>query len=155
MPTINWQPIIESAVSALIAVGVPLLAAALTGLISSWRSRLSAAADDAWYTQAGKEVSAAVLATGQVLVDDFRSAAKDGKLTEDEKAAALTHAMQIARAAIGDIPAHIRPKFEAWLRTQVEAAVSKLKLAKAAQQPAQLPTSGGVQTVAPAPSASR
>lgn len=152
---INWQPIIESAVSALIAVGVPLLAAALTGLISSWRSKLSVAADDAWYAQAGKEVAAAVLATGQVLVDDFRSAAKDGRLTEDEKSAALTHAMQLARAAIGDIPAHIRPKFEAWLRTQVEAAVGKLKLAKAAQQPVGIPTNGGVQTAAPAPSASR
>lgn len=152
---IDWNSIMQSAITALIAVLVPILAAWLTGLISSWRSKLSVAADDVWYTQAGKEVAAAVLATGQVLVDDFRSAAKDGKLTEDEKAAALTHAMQLARAAIGEIPAHIRPKFEAWLRTQVEAAVGRLKLAKAAQQPVSLPMSGVVQTAAAAGSPGR
>jgi len=147
---IDWNNIMQSAITALITVLVPILAAWLSGLFESWRSKLATQADDAWYAQAGKEIAAAVLATGQVLVDDFKAAAADGKLTEDEKAKALAHAMQLARAAIGDIPAHIRPKFEAWLRTQVEAAVSKLKLAKAAQQPVGLPTSGGVQTVAPA-----
>lgn len=153
--TINWQPIIESAVSAAITIGIPLLAALLTGLISSWRASLAVKADDAWYVAAGRMVGAAVLATGQVLVDDAKAASADGKLTEDEKNKALNHAMSVARSMIGEIPAAIKPKFEAWLRAEVEAAVGKLKLMKAAQQPTQIPTSGGVQTAAVAPSASR
>lgn len=154
MPTIDWQPIIEAAISAAITIGIPLLAAALTGLISSWRASLAIKADDAWYVAAGRMVGAAVLATGQVLVDDAKAAAADGKLTEDEKNKALAHAMSVARASIGEIPASIKPRFEAWLRAEVEASVGKLKLMKAAQQPTQLPTSGGVQISAPAPSAS-
>jgi hypothetical protein len=153
--TINWQPIIESAVSAAITIGIPLLAAMLTGLISSWRASLAVKADDAWYVAAGRMVEDAVLATGQVLVDDAKAASADGKLSEDEKNKALAHAMSVARSMIGDIPATIKPRFEAWLRAEVEAAVGKLKLMKAAQQPTQLPTSGGVQTAAVAPSASR
>lgn len=153
--TINWQPIIESAVSAAITIGIPLLVALLTGLISSWRASLAVKADDAWYMAAGRMVVTAVLSTAQVLVDDAKSASVDGKLTEDEKNKALAHAMSVARASIGEIPASIKPKFEAWLRAEVEAAVGKLKLMKAAQQPTQLPTSGGVQTSAPAASASR
>ena len=155
MPTINWQPIIEAAVSAAITIGIPLLAAALTGLISSWRASLAIKADDAWYVAAGRMVGAAVLATGQVLVDDAKAASADGKLSEDEKNKALNHAMTVARSMIGEIPAAIKPKFEAWLRAEVEAAVGKLKLMKAAQQPTQIPMNGGVQTAVPAPSASR
>lgn len=155
MPTINWQPIIEAAVSAAITIGIPLLAAALTGLISSWRASLAIKADDAWYVAAGRMVGAAVLATGQVLVDDAKAASADGKLSEDEKNKALNHAMTVARSMIGEIPAAIKPKFEAWLRAEVEAAVGKLKLMKAAQQPVSLPPVGGGQISAPAASGSR
>jgi len=150
MPSIDWTKVLETAISTAIVVLVPLLAAWLTGLFASWRSKLAIEADDAWYEMAGKEAAVAVLATFQGLVDDFKAASKDGKLTEDERAAALQHAMDIAKTNIGAIPAHIRPKFEHWLRGQVEAAVAKFKLTKAAQQPTQLPTSGGVQAVAPA-----
>lgn len=152
---INWEPIISSAVSAIITIGIPLLAAALTGLISSWRASLAAKADDAWYTAAARMVGVAVLATGQVLVDDAKAAAKDGKLSEDEKAAALSHAMSVARSMIGEIPSAIKPRFESWLRAEVEAAVGRLKLMKASQQPTQLPTSGGAQISAAAHSPAR
>lgn len=153
--TINWEPIISSAVSAIITIGIPLLAAAITGLISSWRTSLAAKADDAWYIAAGRMVGVAVLATGQVLVDDVKAAAKDGKLSEDEKNQALTHAMQVARSMIGEIPAAIKPKFEAWLRAEVEAAVGRIKLMKASQQPVQLPTNGGAPISAAAGSPAR
>jgi len=153
--TINWQPIIEAAVSALITIGIPLLAAAITGLISSWRASLAAKADDAWYTAAARMVGVAVLATAQVLVDDAKAAAKDGKLSEDEKAAALSHAMSVARSMIGEIPSAIKPRFEAWLRAEVEAAVGRIKLMKASQQPVSLPTNGGVPTVPAAGSPAR
>lgn len=149
MQGIDWTKVIETAISTAIVVLVPLFAAWITGLISSWRSKLAVEADDAWYEMAAKEASVAVLATFQGLVDDFKAASKDGKLTEDERAAALQHAMDIAKTNIGTIPAHIRPKFESWLRGQVEAAVAKFKLNKAAQQPVSLPTNGGVQTAAP------
>jgi len=152
---INWEPIISSAVSAIITIGIPLLAAALTGLISSWRASLAVKADDAWYVAAGRMVGAAVLATGQVLVDDAKAAAKDGKLSEDEKAAALSHAMSVARSMIGEIPSAIKPRFEAWLRAEVEAAVGRIKLMKASQQPVSLPTNGGVPTVPAAGSPAR
>ena len=155
MQSINWQPIIESAISAAITIGIPLLAAALTGLISSWRASLAVKADDAWYVAAGRMVGAAVLATGQVLVDDAKAAAKDGKLSEDEKAAALSHAMSVARSMIGEIPSAIKPRFEAWLRAEVEAAVGRIKLMKASQQPVSLPTNGGVPTVPAAGSPAR
>lgn len=152
---INWEPIISSAVSAIITIGIPLLAAALTGLISSWRAALAAKSDDAWYTAAARMVGVAVLATAQVLVDDAKAAAKDGKLSEDEKAAALSHAMSVARSMIGEIPSAIKPKFDAWLRAEVEAAVGRIKLMKASQQPVSLPMSGVVQTSQAAGSQSR
>ena len=152
---INWEPIISSAVSAIITIGIPLLAAAITGLISSWRASLAAKADDAWYTAAARMVGVAVLATAQVLVDDAKAAAKDGKLSEDEKSAALTHAMSVARSMIGEIPSAIKPRFEAWLRAEVEAAVGRLKLMKASQQPVQLPTNGGAPISAAAGSPAR
>ena len=148
--TINWNEIMQSAITALIVVLVPVLAAWLSGLFASWRSKLAVEADDAWYEMAGKEAAAAVLATLQVLVDDAKAASADGKLTEKEKNAALEHAMRIASESIGDIPAHIRPKFDSWIKTRIEAAVGSLKLNKAAQQPTQIPTNGGAQTVAAA-----
>ena len=152
---INWNEIIQSAITALVVVLVPVLAAWLSGLFASWRSKLAVEADDAWYEMAGKEAAVAVLATLQVLVDDAKNASADGKLTEDEKNRALAHAMSVAKASIGEIPAHIKPRFDVWMKAQIEAAVAKLKLNKAAQQPTQLPTSGGVQISAPAPSGNR
>lgn len=155
MQGIDWTKVIETAISTAIVVLVPLLAAWITGLISSWRSKLAVEADDAWYEMAAKEAGAAVLETCQVLVDDAKAASADGKLTEKEKNSALTHAMDVAKASIGEIPAHIKPKFDAWIKAQIEAAVARLKLNKAAQQPVSLPMNGGVQTAVPAPSASR
>ena len=143
---IDWNSVVQTALMALISVAVPILVYAMVGLVTSARDWFKSRKDSAWYFDAGFIVSDSVAATAQTLGDEIKEASKDGKFTEDEKAKLFTHAADMAKKAIGQVPAHIFPLFESWLRSKIEAEVAKLKWFSKTG-PASTPPVGGLVKV--------
>jgi len=138
---IDWNTLLSKAVETAVVVLVPIVCAWLSGLIQSWQNSLKSKESKEWYQQAEIKLESAVLATGQILVNDAKDMSKDGKLTEDEKATAFKHARDLFLAQVGEIPALIRPTIEAWIKAQIEAKIALFKK----EMPRTLPFLGQLQ----------
>lgn len=138
---IDWNVLLSKAVETAVIVLVPMLCAWLSGVLSAWRDSLKAKESKEWYEKAGVMLGSSVLSTMQILVNDAKDAAKDGKLSEDEKARAFAHARDAFLSQVGEIPAAVKPTIEAWIKAQIEAKIAKLKL----EAPKTLPFLGRLQ----------
>jgi len=120
-------PLIGLLITALIGLGIAYLQAKVQEIKhKAARESLQAALAEAEYQAAN-----AVKAVQQTLVDNFREAAEDGKLTDEEKRLALEAAKEaflnsISVGALDTLKAAVGP-VEDWLRELLEAKVLELK----------------------------
>jgi len=137
----------ERFVVSLIEILIPLIGLLITVLIGFGIAYLQAKAQEIKHKAARDSVQAAlaeaeyqaanaVKAVQQTLVDNFRKAAEDGKLTDDEKRLALEAAKEvflnsISVGALDTLKAAIGP-VEDWLTELLEAKVLELKQSKVA-----------------------
>jgi hypothetical protein len=137
----------EGFVVSLIEILIPLIGLLITALIGLGIAYLQAKAQEIKHKAARDSVQAAlaeaeyqaanaVKAVQQILVDNFRKAAEDGKLTNDEKLLALEAAKEvfmnsISAGALDTLKAAVGP-VEDWLTELIEAKVLELKQSKAA-----------------------
>lgn len=136
----------ERFVVSLIEILIPLIGLLITALIGLGVAYLQAKAQEIKHKAARDSVQAAlaeaeyqaanaVKAVQQILVDNFRKAAEDGKLTDDEKRLALETAKEvflnsISVGALDTLKAAVGP-VEDWLTALLEAKVLELKQSKA------------------------
>ena len=136
----------ERFVVSLIEILIPLIGLLITALIGLGVAYLQAKAQEIKHKAARDSVQAAlaeaeyqaanaVKAVQQILVDNFRKAAEDGKLTDDEKRLALEAAKEvflnsISVGALDTLKAAVGP-VEDWLTALLEAKVLELKQSKA------------------------
>ena len=137
----------ERFVISLIEILIPLIGLLITALIGLGIAYLQAKAQEIKHKAARDSVQAAlaeaeyqaanaVKAVQQILVDNFRKAAEDGKLTDDEKRLALEAAKEvflnsISVGALDTLKAAIGP-VEDWLTALLEAKVLELKQSRVA-----------------------
>ena len=137
----------ERFVVSLIEILIPLIGLLITALIGLGVAYLQAKAQEIKHKAARDSVQAAlaeaeyqaanaVKAVQQILVDNFRKAAEDGKLTDDEKRLALEAAKEvflnsISVGALDTLKAAVGP-VEDWLTALLEAKVLELKQSKVA-----------------------
>lgn len=120
-------PLIGLLITALIGLGIAYLQAKVQEIKhKAARDSLQAALAEAEYQAAN-----AVKAVQQTLVDNFREAAEDGKLTDEEKQLALEAAKEaflnsISVGALDTLKAAVGP-VENWLAELLEAKVLELK----------------------------
>ncbi len=120
-------PLIGLLITALIGLGIAYLQAKVQEIKhKAARDSLQAALAEAEYQAAN-----AVKAVQQTLVDNFREAAEDGKLTDEEKQLALQAAKEaflnsISVGALDTLKAAVGP-VENWLAELLEAKVLELK----------------------------
>jgi len=120
-------PLIGLLITALIGLGIAYLQAKVQEIKhKAARESLQAALAEADYQAAN-----AVKAVQQTLVDNFREAAEDGKLTDEEKRLALEAAKEaflnsISVGALDTLKAAVGP-VEDWLTELLEAKVLELK----------------------------
>ena len=120
-------PLIGLLITALIGFGIAYLQAKVQEIKhKATRESLQAALAEAEYQAAN-----AVKAVQQTLVDNFREAAEDGKLTDEEKQLALETAKEaflnsISVGALDTLKAAVGP-VEDWLTELLEAKVLELK----------------------------
>ena len=120
-------PLIGLLITALIGFGIAYLQAKVQEIKhKAARESLQAALAEADYQAAN-----AVKAVQQTLVDNFREAAEDGKLTDEEKRLALEAAKEaflnsISVGALDTLKAAVGP-VEDWLTELLEAKVLELK----------------------------
>jgi hypothetical protein len=120
-------PLIGLLITALIGLGITYLQAKVQEIKhKAARDSLQAALAEAEYQAAN-----AVKAVQQTLVDNFREAAEDGKLTDEEKQLALQAAKEaflnsISVGALDTLKAAVGP-VENWLAELLEAKVLELK----------------------------
>jgi hypothetical protein len=120
-------PLIGLLITALIGFGIAYLQAKVQEIKhKAARESLQAALAEAEYQAAN-----AVKAVQQSLVDNFREAAEDGKLTDEEKQLALETAKEaflnsISVGALDTLKAAVGP-VEDWLTELLEAKVLELK----------------------------
>jgi len=120
-------PLIGLLITALIGLGIAYLQAKVQEIKhKAARESLQAALAEAEYQAAN-----AVKAVQQTLVDNFREAAEDGKLTDEEKRLALEAAKEaflnsISVGALDTLKAAVGP-VEDWLTELLEAKVLELK----------------------------
>ncbi len=120
-------PLIGLLITALIGFGIAYLQAKVQEIKhKAARESLQAALAEAEYQAAN-----AVKAVQQTLVDNFREAAEDGKLTDEEKQLALETAKEaflnsISVGALDTLKAAVGP-VEDWLTELLEAKVLELK----------------------------
>ena len=120
-------PLIGLLITVLIGFGIAYLQAKVQEIKhKAARESLQAALAEAEYQAAN-----AVKAVQQTLVDNFREAAEDGKLTDEEKRLALEAAKEaflnsISVGALDTLKAAVGP-VEDWLRELLEAKVLELK----------------------------
>lgn len=120
-------PLIGLLITALIGFGIAYLQAKVQEIKhKAARESLQAALAEAEYQAAN-----AVKAVQQTLVDNFREAAEDGKLTDEEKRLALEAAKEaflnsISVGALDTLKAAVGP-VEDWLTELLEAKVLELK----------------------------
>ena len=143
----------EKFVVSLIEILIPLIGLLITALIGLGIAYLQAKAQEIKHKAARESVQAAlaeaeyqaanaVKAVQQILVDNFRKAAEDGKLTDDEKRLALEAAKEvflnsISVGALDTLEAAIGP-VEDWLTALLEAKVLELKQSRVAGEVANL-----------------
>ena len=137
----------ERFVISLIEILIPLIGLLITALIGLGIAYLQAKAQEIKHKAARDSVQAAlaeadyqaakaVKAVQQTLVDEFRKAAEDGKLTDDEKRLALETAKEvflnsISVGALDTLKAAVGP-VEDWLTALLEAKVLELKQSRVA-----------------------
>lgn len=137
----------ERFVVSLIEILIPLIGLLITALIGLGIAYLQSKAQEikqktardavqSALAEADYQAAKAVKAVQQTLVDEFRKAAEDGKLTDDEKRLALETAKEvflnnISVGALDTLKAAIGP-VEDWLTELIEAKVLELKQSKAA-----------------------
>lgn len=137
----------ERFVVSLIEILIPLIGLLITALIGLGIAYLQAKAQEIKHKVARDSVQAAlaeaeyqaanaVKAVQQMLVDNFRKAAEDGKLTDDEKRLALEAAKEvflnsISVGALDTLKSAVGP-VEDWLTALLEAKVLELKQSKVA-----------------------
>ncbi len=120
-------PLIGLLITALIGLGIAYLQAKVQEIKhKAARDSVQAALAEAEYQAAN-----AVKAVQQTLVDNFREAAEDGKLTDEEKQLALQAAKEaflnsISVGALDTLKAAVGP-VENWLAELLEAKVLELK----------------------------
>lgn len=120
-------PLIGLLITALIGLGIAYLQAKVQEIKhKAARESLQAALAEAEYQAAN-----AVKAVQQTLVDNFREAAEDGKLTDEEKQLVLEAAKEvflnsISVGALDTLKAAVGP-VEDWLTGLLEAKVLELK----------------------------
>lgn len=120
-------PLIGLLITALIGFGIAYLQAKVQEIKhKAARESLQAALAEAEYQAAN-----AVKTVQQTLVDNFREAAEDGKLTDEEKQLALETAKEaflnsISVGALDTLKAAVGP-VEDWLTELLEAKVLELK----------------------------
>lgn len=120
-------PLIGLLITALIGFGIAYLQAKVQEIKhKAARESLQAALAEAEYQAAN-----AVKTVQQTLVDNFREAAEDGKLTDEEKRLALEAAKEaflnsISVGALDTLKAAVGP-VEDWLTELLEAKVLELK----------------------------
>lgn len=120
-------PLIGLLITALIGLGIAYLQTKVQEIKhKAARDSVQAALVEAEYQAAN-----AVKAVQQILVDNFREAAEDGKLTDDEKRLALETAKEvflnsISVGALDTLEAAVGP-VENWLTELLEAKVLELK----------------------------
>ncbi len=120
-------PLIGLLITALIGLGIAYLQAKVQEIKhKAARESLQAALAEAEYQAAN-----AVKAVQQTLVDNFREAAEDGKLTDEEERLALEAAKEaflnsISVGALDTLKAAVGP-VEDWLTELLEAKVLELK----------------------------
>ncbi len=120
-------PLIGLLITALIGFGIAYLQAKVQEIKhKAARESLQAALAEAEYQAAN-----AVKAVQQTLVDNFREAAEDGKLTDEEERLALEAAKEaflnsISVGALDTLKAAVGP-VEDWLTELLEAKVLELK----------------------------
>ena len=120
-------PLIGLLITALIGLGIAYLQAKVQEIKhKAARESLQAALAEAEYQAAN-----AVKTVQQTLVDNFREAAEDGKLTDEEKRLALEAAKEaflnsISVGALDTLKAAVGP-VEDWLTELLEAKVLELK----------------------------
>jgi len=120
-------PLIGLLITALIGLGIAYLQAKVQEIKhKAARESLQAALAEADYQAAN-----AVKAVQQTLVDNFREAAEDGKLTDEEERLALEAAKEaflnsISVGALDTLKAAVGP-VEDWLTELLEAKVLELK----------------------------
>lgn len=120
-------PLIGLLITALIGLGIAYLQAKVQEIKhKAARESLQAALAEAEYQAAN-----AVKTVQQTLVDNFREAAEDGKLTDEEKQLALETAKEaflnsISVGALDTLKAAVGP-VEDWLTELLEAKVLELK----------------------------
>lgn len=126
----------------LIEILIPLIGLLITALIGLGMAYLQAKVQEIKHKAARESVQAAlaeaeyqaanaVKAVQQTLVDNFREAAEDGKLTDEEKQLALQAAKEaflnsISVGALDTLKAAVGP-VENWLAELLEAKVLELK----------------------------
>jgi len=139
----------ERFVVSLIEILIPLIGLLLTALIGLGIAYLQAKAQEIKHKATRESVQAAlaeaeyqaanaVKAVQQTLVDDFKKAAEDGKLTADEKRLALEAAKEvflnsISVGALDTLKAAVGP-VEDWLTELLEAKVLELKQSRVASE---------------------
>ena len=132
----------ERFVVSLIEILIPLIGLLITALIGLGIAYLQAKVQEIKHKAAGESLQAAlaeaeyqaanaVKAVQQTLVDNFREAAEDGKLTDEEKRLALEAAKEvflnsISVGALDTLKAGVGP-VENWLTELLEAKVLELK----------------------------
>lgn len=126
-------PVIAALLMALIGYGVAFLKAK-TNALNEGVAKQSILAS---INEAEQVAKNAVMAVKQALVDDLKKAAEDGKLTDQEKQAALNKAKNIFMATIsknslGILEAAIGP-VQNWLDQLLEAKLAEFKGGSAAQ----------------------
>lgn len=120
-------PLIGLLITALIGLGIAYLQAKVQEIKhKAARDSVQAALVEAEYQAAN-----AVKAVQQTLVDNFKKAAEDGKLTDEEKQLALEAAKEvflnsISVGALDTLKAAVGP-VENWLTELLEAKVLELK----------------------------
>ena len=137
----------ERFVISLIEILIPLFGLLITTLIGLGIAYLQSKAQEIKHktardaiqsalAEADYQAAKAVKAVQQTLVDGFKNAAEDGKLTDEEKRLALEAAKEvfmnsITAGALDTLEAAIGP-VEDWLTALLEAKVLELKQSKAA-----------------------
>jgi len=123
----DWHTLLNDIIKAVVIAAIP----ALTGLVAlafSWlREYAKTHIQNAILQRITNEAFEVVLAVGQAIGDDFKKAAADGKLSEDEKATLKTRAINALKLRLIDIPKHLLPNLETRLSEAIEAAVAKKK----------------------------
>lgn len=131
------EEILLSIVDVLLPAIMALLGATLAYGAAYLRNRAMAIKDEQLRNaaldaigRAQEEVYASVEYVAQTYVADMKAAKEDGKLTNEEKAEALSRAKQAFKTRMGQHAleqlAAVVGDLEEWLRTQIEATVLRL-----------------------------